>query len=503
MLLASCGGNTNTDDSTPSKPDKPGGEGDTPEAQVSYGTPSTASGWIIYTAGAYRYGPCFINNEDGSIDAWFAAPGGYHGGDKMKYNSDSPHNDAYQVKNGDAAQYFKIDTDFYSVQVCCPTWGSTKESITLKLYRWKSDYATTVASDPIYQTREVNFADNSWLSLYASEEAEKDHKTLLPAGEYLWVATEGTATAGVWCMNGTSASPGGLSPRSYKSGQLQNNFQFDSRVLTSYSRGLMFWDQITYQHSKDGGKTWSKEENTLIPTEFSMDELSCCDPGVAKWGGWYYLGYTSTEDDRGTDNNVFVARSKNPNGPWEKWNGTGWGGNPYPVIMYHGVGNKDSFGAGEPCFVVVDDTVYMYYSWCDKNPTTRVSIASAKDENWPANLQYKGTAIDKTDASIQSADHSDVKYRPDLKKFYAINTAKRMTADAYIQVWVSNDGLKFTLEGKMKGTGMKPGLHNCGWSGDEMGIQDPTKPQFIGYAYGLDAWGQWNTWFAPLSFPKK
>ena len=76
---------------------------DKPEVS-GYGDPKTLPGWDIYKAGTYRYGPCFINNEDGSIDAWFASPGGYHGDeDQMLYNLTTPHNSPYQVRNGDAA----------------------------------------------------------------------------------------------------------------------------------------------------------------------------------------------------------------------------------------------------------------------------------------------------------------------------------------------------------------------------------------------------------------
>jgi len=505
-MVSSCGKpeeenqETDNQDKDSDKPDE--------ETTVTYGTPKhTSKGWDIYVAGSYRYGPSFIINDDGSIDAWFAAPGGHHGGSRANYDTSISDHTPYQVKNGNAAQYFKCDNDFYSVQICCPTWGSTEECMTFKLYKWDGSYEKTVEGTPVYSKRFEKFQDNGWLPLYINDDAETTHEKI-PAGEYLWVASEPTNTAGIWVCDKSASSPGNMSPRSYKNGVLISDIQFQSRVLDEYSTGALYWDQISYQHSGDGGKTWTTEVNTLIPTEFSEDALSCCDPGVAKWGGYYYLGYTSTEDQGGIDNNVFVARSKNPDGPWEKWNGTGWGGNPKPVIQYHGVGNPKNWGAGEPCFVVVDNTVYFYYSWNDPGSTTRVSTASASDENWPAHLESKGTAIDKSDASYQSADHSDVKYRPDLKKFYAINTAKRMTKNAFLQIWTSDDGLKFTLEGKMKGSGFKGGLHNCGWSGDALGHQDPTKPQYLGYAYGLDAsgnssWGKWSTWFSILEFPKE
>ena len=89
------------------------------------------------------------------------------------------------------------------------------------------------------------------------------------------------------------------------------------------------WDWITYRHSDDG-ENWSKEKTVLKPTAGSADQCSVCDPGVVFFDGYYYLAYTSTDDYRhkGTNNSAFVARSKKPQGPYEKWNGKGWGGKP-------------------------------------------------------------------------------------------------------------------------------------------------------------------------------
>lgn len=47
----------------------------------SQGGPSAQDGWDIFTGSGYRYGPSIIINDDGSIDAWFAAPGDYHHGE--------------------------------------------------------------------------------------------------------------------------------------------------------------------------------------------------------------------------------------------------------------------------------------------------------------------------------------------------------------------------------------------------------------------------------------
>ena len=52
----------------------------------------------------------------------------------------------------------------------------------------------------------------------------------------------------------------------------------------------------------------------LSPTPESHDHMWTCDPGVIKFGGYYYIGYTTTADERGVDNDVCIARSKTPDG---------------------------------------------------------------------------------------------------------------------------------------------------------------------------------------------
>ena len=255
-----------------------------------------------------------------------------------------------------------------------------------------------------------------------------------------------------------------------------------------------FWDQISYQHSRNNGETWNDEDMVLQPTDDSRDAYSCCDPGVIRFGGYYYIGYTSTEDSRGTDNHVYVARSTNPDGPWQKWNGTGWGGNPQPVITYNG--NPDKFGAGEPSFIIYNNTIYMYYSWNDAGTQTRLSTAPMSDQNWPASLTYQGVVIDKS--SISAADHCDLKYNDALQKFVAIHTASRMSPSSYMIVWMSDDGINFTKTAELRDH-LQPGLHNCGWSGDPEGHMREGVQQYVAYAYG-STWGVWNTRWAKINW---
>ena len=216
-----------------------------------------------------------------------------------------------------------------------------------------------VAGEPVSRQRCEKFNDNANLAIYRNEAARTDPSVKFEAGRYLLVLSEGTSDAGVW-RYGETATDTRLDSRLFIAGNPASGAIYGT-VFTDevHSENPLYWDAVSHRHSTDGGKTWGPETKTLCPTDGTLDELSCCDPGVAYWGGYYYIGYTSTVDRRGSDNDVYVARGKTPTGPWEKWNGSGWGGDKVaPVIDYNA--GADHYGAGEPCMVVKDDVVYFY-----------------------------------------------------------------------------------------------------------------------------------------------
>ena len=254
------------------------------------------------------------------------------------------------------------------------------------------------------------------------------------------------------------------------------------------------WDYIFYRHSPDGGKTWTSEKSVLAPTPDSADFFSCCDPGVIRFGEYYYIAYTSTVAEGGVDNDVFVARSKNLDGPYEKWNGNGWGGKPEPIIEF--TGNPTSYGAGEPSIVVLNNTLYFYYTWRDNELNqTRLSVADATNENWPLTLEYKGVAIDHIQGDTDSAD---VKYIEDYGKFIAVSTASRFTTDSYIKLYISDDGEIFEESYFLK-TNTIHNLHNCGITSRENGHIRLCDDIYLSYAYG-EEFGTWATRIQKVEF---
>lgn len=440
-----------------------------------------AAGWDIYTGGVYRYGPSIIRHPDGSFDAWFAAPGGTFGEKVLNFNEGGLQSPVGLAGSNTAAQQFTAGSPFYAINVACPNWNSTNSSLTLSLYQWNTDYAITIAGTALATMAYTNYIDNQNLQLARD--------AYFAAGTYLWVLSNPSGTAGVWKKDG---SIGGVV--NYLNGQPVSG-SYQSFILLNKSSGGAYWDQIAYRHSTDEGNTWTTDSMVLKPTEGTRDQLSVCDPGVIKSGNYYYIGYTSTENTAGVFNHAYVARSSSPVGPWEKWNGSGWGGNPQPVVTF--TGDATAWGAGEPRMLVNNDTLFFYYTWTDTNINeTRVATVNASDANWPAHLSFHGTAVNKT--AIAGADRCDIKYRDDLKKYQAIHTASRLTANSYIVLWESADGLSFTKIAEIRAN-LHPYLHNCGWSGDERGHINPDKQQYLSYAYGPN-WANWNTAWHPISF---
>ena len=256
-------------------------------------------------------------------------------------------------------------------------------------------------------------------------------------------------------------------------------------VWTATQATFGMWDVIRHAQTPDGGKTRTDEIIALAPTAGGEDALSTCDPGVIKIGEYYYIGYTSTLDERGTDNNVYIARSTSARGPFtEKWTGDGWGILPAPVIRFDG--NTDQFGIGEPSFVLMEDTIFVYYSLCDESgATTHVATASIFDDKWPSRLVDHGLCIPSKDGG----DSTDVKYLDEYGRFVAVFTEKRFSEDSYVAVWESFDGFSFRRASAIK-TNTARYLHNCGISGRSNGHIAAGDPVYLAYGYGPQ-WGEW------------
>lgn len=252
------------------------------------------------------------------------------------------------------------------------------------------------------------------------------------------------------------------------------------------------WDWISYKHYD--GEKWSVEQTVLKPTSGSNDAYSVCDPGAIYFDGYYYLAYTSTLNSKGIENCLYVARSEVPEGPYEKWNGNGWGGDPYPIVEYKG--DSGYWGVGEGSFVVKDDKIYLYYTdVSEEGEYTKVKVGEV-GENWPDSLGHGEICYARCDAQ----DSCDVAYLEYYDKFVAISAINRFTDNSGICIFESSDGISFTQTDIIK-KGISKFCHNAGIGKRENGHIKIDDELMIGYAYGTSAhnWGRWATRFQNIS----
>ena len=255
------------------------------------------------------------------------------------------------------------------------------------------------------------------------------------------------------------------------------------------------WDYISYMHQDSEGN-YSKEKVVLRPTPNSLDKYSTCDPGVIYFDDYYYLAYTSTIDttDNGVNNELYVARSKNPDGPYEKWNGNGWGGMPEPIIEY--LEYDGGWGVGEPSFVIKGDILHLYYSYINQgNNVTRVMIADLC-EDWPNTLRNESDVFHKKN----NQDSCDVVYLDEYNKFLAFAVTQRLTADSGIIIYESEDGYNFENYTYIR-TNLEDYIHNMGISKGLDGHISMDDDLVICYAYSKNdtlSWGKWSTRIQPI-----
>lgn len=257
------------------------------------------------------------------------------------------------------------------------------------------------------------------------------------------------------------------------------------------------WDWITYRHFN--GEEWSDEQVVLRPTKESRDHYSTCDPGVIYFDGYYYLGYTSTENARngGIENNIFVARSKTPDGPFEKWNGKEWGGDPEPIIEY--TLNDGGWGAGEISFVIVNDKLWCYYSYIDGQDRSYENLIVAPlQEDWPGQLKEVGTVINK----VRGQGSMDFVYNEFYERMLGFCVEDSFGKDSCIAVYESEDGVNFKQIDTVEDS-IDEFCHNMGISKMPDGHIDYNDDLYIGYAHSkgsYNIWGRWSTKIRPIEF---
>ncbi len=216
------------------------------------------------------------------------------------------------------------------------------------------------------------------------------------------------------------------------------------------TRNLIRWSSTT----ATDGTGWSAENILLAPTAGSLDAGGVCDPSLARIGNWYYLAYTGTSTTG--QRQVFVARSSLPYYPFDKWNGTGWGGNsPAPIGQLPPAAGGQ---AGGPSLIVKNNTAYLYSNVRLGTGTyqTRLNTAnlgaSSTYDTWPQRLQLQPGAAIEHPGLYSGTDcvgnhwwaDTDIAYDDTTGRFLALTSDQATFRYFALQAYESTDGSSFT-----------------------------------------------------------
>lgn len=96
-----------------------------------------------------------------------------------------------------AGMKFTATEAFNGVDVYCPSYNNNLGSLTLSLYRWDTNYATSVAGTPLARQTFTNYFDNARLLLTTSD---------LAPGDYVWEISDPDEDVGVWKFGSGSST---------------------------------------------------------------------------------------------------------------------------------------------------------------------------------------------------------------------------------------------------------------------------------------------------------
>lgn len=140
---------------------------------------------------------------------------------------------------------------------------------------------------------------------------------------------------------------------------------------------LLYWyvggdtPRIGLARSKDGGATWSKESQPVVPLGpfGSWDERAVADPYVIQRGEYFYLFYLG--QDRARRQRLGVARSRD-GVKWEKSRSN-------PVLELGAPGAFDEAGLGEPAVWSSGGAYWMLYTGRANDEQRRLGLAKSLD----------------------------------------------------------------------------------------------------------------------------
>lgn len=156
-------------------------------------------------------------------------PGGdvaYIEEDVALFEYNEPHNPISAANGFELACKFKIEANDRLIGLTfesCPTWTKEGSGFFVELYKWDTDYESTVMNDPIYSEEFTDWVDNAACEVSFLDAAENGFK----GGTYMWVFRGTTPDIGIWAMDPSDEC------EYFENGTFsQNGFRCNAVILT-------------------------------------------------------------------------------------------------------------------------------------------------------------------------------------------------------------------------------------------------------------------------------
>lgn len=353
--------------------------------------------YIIEGTGSGCTVPSVVMDANGNLNAFYLYTTGRENRDVQTFQSSGSHS-PHDLSAGAVAQHLVMTTAWTDLKLVADgagaascTWSNDIPTengyggvVDVKLYMWDTDYSTTVSKDPVY-TNSVEYNDNqAELKLIGSSK--------FAAGDYLVVLSSTKEHSGIWAVPSGNVSGYDNYLNGGKTTSVVGKWQFS--YIGSTRGGIT---GAAYKTSKDGGKTWNDQRTIFTLNDDWVSNYSPSDLVVTKGSKYYYATF-----DKTANQNIYLARSESPEGPWKMWNGSDqvWKSyNSTPVWE----------NTAEVSLVEHNGTIRVYYL---QGYDLMTQTADAANDLWPSDM-FKAVKCYTFDETLGSALTIDAKYHAD------------------------------------------------------------------------------------------
>ena len=339
--------------------------------------------------------PSVVMDEAGNLDAFYLYTTGSQNGDVQTHVNAGAHQ-PWDLNDGPIAQHMVMTTAWSNLKLTngagctwsndTPTENGNGGIMTVKLYMWDTDYSTTIAGGAVYENT-VEYNDNQ-------NDIELIGSSKFAAGDYLVELSSDKYHSGVWYFP-ASANATVAGYDNYKNGGKTNDVAKWQFSYIGSSRGGI--SGAAYKTSKDGGKTWSDQKTIFSLNDDWVASYSPSDMVVTKGSKYYYATF-----DKAGDQNICIARSEKPYGPYQMWNGTKEEWRSY---------TSTTVWKNTPAVSLVEHkgTIRVYYL---QGYNLMTQTADASDDLWPMNM-FSAQKCYTFDETLGSSLSIDAKYHED------------------------------------------------------------------------------------------